>query len=55
MGFIVTDGSFQKRLNTYQLVIHLSNKDDNHLKKIREFIQPNVKITYTKENSCRIK
>ena len=54
MGFIVTDGSFQKRLNTYQLVIHLSNKDDNHLKKIREFIQPNVKITYTKENSCRI-
>ena len=23
MGFIVTDGSFQKRLNTYQLVIHL--------------------------------
>lgn len=49
MGFIVTDGSFQKRLNSYQLVIHLSNKDDNHLKKIREFIQPEVKITYTKK------
>ena len=54
MGFIVTDGSFQKRLNTYQLVIHLSGKDENHLKKIRSFIQPDVKITHTKENTCRI-
>jgi len=54
MGFITADGSFQKRLNTYQLVIHLSDKDEAHLHKIQKFIQPKVKITYTKNNSCRI-